>query len=76
MYVFDLVYTRCHQPPRVALMKMSQCLTTITMCGWDKGSSLCIIDIKDALYVMLNYISMYGEWNQIGLEVSKNKLSL
>ena len=40
----------CHQPLQAVLVRMRQCVIVIAMCGWHKGSSVCVIGVKDALY--------------------------
>ena len=48
--VLVILYIGCHQPLQVVLVRMRQCVIVIAMCGWHKGSSVRVIDVKDALY--------------------------
>ena len=49
-YVLVILDIGCHHPLEAILVRMRQCVIVIAMCGWHKGSSVCVIDVKDALY--------------------------
>ena len=40
----------CHHPLQAVLVRTRQCVIVIATCGWHKGSSVRVIDVKDALY--------------------------
>ena len=48
--VLVILYIGCHQPLQAVLVRMRQCVIVIATCGWHKGSSVRVIDVKDALY--------------------------
>ena len=50
IYVLVILHTGCHQALQAVLVRMRQCVIVIAMCGWHKGSSVRVIDVKDALY--------------------------
>ena len=54
-----ILYIGCHQPLQAVLVRMRQCIIVITMCDWDKGLSVRVIDVKDALYECVEFLESH-----------------